>query len=170
MGHVFATHNIFQTLKLTTTSLTLCVIWFLLPKSQFVFATSLPLREDRFGFEPLRISEPRSALAATSVGNLALFAGGIFGTTVSAVVDIYNSSSGVWSTATLSQARNKLAATSVSGLALFAGGLGSTAASAVVDIFDYFSNSWTSTAFSTSLFSHFHIGWKSGHLCRWPAL
>jgi hypothetical protein len=38
------------------------------------------------------------------------------------VVDLYNSATGVWSTAQLSVARTELAATSVGNVALFAGG------------------------------------------------
>jgi hypothetical protein len=53
-------------------------------------------------------------LAATSVGNMALFASG--------PVDLYNSATGAWSTARLSVARARLAATSVGNMALFAGG------------------------------------------------
>ena len=53
-------------------------------------------------------------LAATSVGNVALFASG--------AVDLYNSVTGTWSTAQLSVARARLAATSVGNMALFAGG------------------------------------------------
>jgi hypothetical protein len=53
-------------------------------------------------------------LAATSVGNVALFASG--------PVDLYNSATGTWSTARLSVARSRLAATSVGNMALFAGG------------------------------------------------
>ncbi len=41
---------------------------------------------------------------------------------VSTVVDIYNSSSNKWTTASLSQARGSLAAITVGNLALFAGG------------------------------------------------
>jgi hypothetical protein len=53
-------------------------------------------------------------LAATSVGNVALFASG--------AVDVYDSATGAWSTALLSVARSRLAATSVGNMALFAGG------------------------------------------------
>ena len=53
-------------------------------------------------------------LAATSVGNVALFASG--------PVDLYDSATGTWSTARLSVARSRLAATSVGNMALFAGG------------------------------------------------
>ena len=40
----------------------------------------------------------------------------------SAVVDVYNGTTGAWSTAQLSVARNSLAAASVGNVALFAGG------------------------------------------------
>ena len=69
------------------------------------------------------LSQARASLAATSVGNLALFAGGeINGVNFSAVVDIYNITSNTWTTASLSQPRYYLAATSVGNLAFFAGG------------------------------------------------
>src|SRR4051812_21536917 len=64
------------------------------------------------------LSQARSALAATTVGNLALFAGGYNGTQ-SDRVDIYNATSGNWTIASLSQPRFWLAATSVGNLALF---------------------------------------------------
>jgi hypothetical protein len=44
------------------------------------------------------------------------------GTAVSKVVDLYNSESGIWSTAQLSAARYIIAATSVGNVAIFAGG------------------------------------------------
>jgi len=55
------------------------------------------------------LSVARQYLAATSVSNLALFGGG----SASNVVDIFNSVSGLWTTATLSGARWPLAATTV---------------------------------------------------------
>jgi hypothetical protein len=51
------------------------------------------------------------------------------------IVDIFNSTSGTWSTATLSEARQNLAATSVGDLALFGGGQNSTSYYATVDLF-----------------------------------
>jgi hypothetical protein len=80
------------------------------------------------------LSQPRSNLAATSIRNLALFAGGFTGVGISekvvyypqgnysAVVNIYDSVSGKWTIASLSQARANLTATTVGNLALFAGG------------------------------------------------
>ncbi len=44
------------------------------------------------------------------------------GGAVSDVVDLYNSASGIWSTAQLSVARSCIAATSVGNVAIFAGG------------------------------------------------
>ena len=55
------------------------------------------------------------------------FAGGYSNTanhpSVSNVVDIYNTSTGIWSTATLSQARGDFSATSAGNEVFFAGGV-----------------------------------------------
>jgi hypothetical protein len=67
-----------------------------------------------------QLSVARKLLAATSVGNVAFFAGGYYGP--SNAVDLYNSASGTWSTAQLSVARYCLAATSVGNVAIFAVG------------------------------------------------
>ncbi len=48
-------------------------------------------------------------------------------------VDLYNSTSGTWSTAQLSVARDGLAATSVGNVAIFAGGLGGNGSFALYD-------------------------------------
>ncbi len=71
-----------------------------------------------------QLSQARAYIAATSVGTVALFAGGggIAGLVFSAVVDIYDSGTGRWSTAQLSQARAQFSATSIGTVALFAGG------------------------------------------------
>ncbi len=66
-----------------------------------------------------RLSVARTQLAATSVGNVAIFAGGLVGPNA---VDLYNSASGTWSTAQLSVGRYDLSATSVGNVAIFAGG------------------------------------------------
>jgi hypothetical protein len=81
---------------------------------------------------------PRLGLSATTVGNLAIFAGGggalflqcsqkvahlmqtVAG--ISKAVDIFDVTTGIWSTAQLSFERTFLAATSVGNIALFAGG------------------------------------------------
>jgi hypothetical protein len=85
------------------------------------------------------LSQPRQRLAATSVGSKALFAGGgdPLHPCVDAV-DVYDSSTGEWSTAAnLSIPRCDLAATTLGGRAIFAGGqhLG-FAADDAVDLYD----------------------------------
>jgi hypothetical protein len=71
-----------------------------------------------------RLSVPRTDLAAASVDNVALFAGGysLGDNTDSDVVDLYNVTTTAWSTAQLSVKRRSLAAASVGNVALFAGG------------------------------------------------
>ncbi len=59
------------------------------------------------------LSQARSALAATTVNNLALYAGGWDGTRIRNLVDIYNDTSKSWFTTTLSQARRFFSATTV---------------------------------------------------------
>ncbi len=74
-----------------------------------------------------QLSVARCDMAATSVGSVAIFAGGWVVDAYSNVVDLYNSTTGAWSTAQLSVARGDFAATSVGTLAMFAGGFnGST--------------------------------------------
>ncbi len=70
-----------------------------------------------------QLSVARANLAAASVGNVALFAGG----DTSDAVDVYNGTTGAWSTAQLSVARYSLAAASVGNVALFAGGVNNSA-------------------------------------------
>jgi hypothetical protein len=98
----------------------------------------------------LQFSRPRFALAATSIGNLVLFGGGLSFNGYSNLIDMYNVSSNTWTTATLSQARFYLASTSVANrFALFAGGdTGSGVYSNVVDIFDYLSGQWSTSTLS----------------------
>ncbi len=66
-------------------------------------------------------SGPRVQLAATAVGNKALFGGGA-NNTFYTTVDIYDASTGQWSTSPFSQGRGFLEATSVGNKAIFAGG------------------------------------------------
>ncbi|MDB5318584.1 MAG: conserved repeat domain protein, partial [Phycisphaerales bacterium] len=91
------------------------------------------------------LSQPRSGLATASIGGkAALFAGGKYddrhGTHASAVVDVYDSTTGEWSVESLASARALLAGTTVGNAAIFAGGYdpGSQSIdneSAVVDLF-----------------------------------
>ncbi len=77
-----------------------------------------------------RLSVARCCLAATSLGNVSFFAGGLAGggsfTGPSRAVDIYDSGTNTWLTAQLSVARAYLAATSVGNVAIFAGGINGT--------------------------------------------
>ncbi len=67
-------------------------------------------------------------------------------------VDIFNVTSGAWSTAALSVARMNLAATSLPnvGVAIFAGGAGSSGDSNAVDIFNVTSGAWSTAALSVA--------------------
>ncbi|MCP3917509.1 MAG: hypothetical protein GY711_18345 [bacterium] len=92
-----------------------------------------------------QLSEPRSALAATSVGQYALFGGGANGgaPNASATVDIYDAAAESWATSSLSIARHSLVATSAGSKALFAGGGPQTALVDRVDIWDATTGLWT---------------------------
>ena len=65
-------------------------------------------------------------MAATTLGNKAIFAGGrrphLSSPKHSDIVDIYDIESDTWTTTTLSEARYSLTATTVDNMALFAGG------------------------------------------------
>jgi hypothetical protein len=102
-----------------------------------------------------QLSAARSLLAATSVGNVAIFAGGLFAAdsnnVVSNVVDLYNVVSGTWSTAQLSVARSYLAATSVGNVAIFAGGFGYSWTDAV-DLYNSASGTWSTAQLSERRF------------------
>lgn len=92
-------------------------------------------------------------LAGVAVGDTVLFAGGIdqpeiYGSTCSAVVDIYNSTTASWSVASLSEERYHLAAVSIGGKALFGGGNNCVGPSSVVDIYDSKSGVWSISALS----------------------
>ncbi len=83
------------------------------------------------------LSEARDARAAVVVGDLAIFAGGFNGQTVSKRVDIYHFSTGEWSIDSLSVPRGFLTATVVDNKAYFAGGMtNDNQVSKIVDIYD----------------------------------
>jgi hypothetical protein len=72
-----------------------------------------------------KLSVPRKKLAAVSVDNLILFAGGFddtTGTNFSTRVDILNSVTGAWSTAEMKTPRMYFAAAAVDGVAVLGGG------------------------------------------------
>ena len=89
---------------------------------------------------PTELSQARYNLAATTIGDYALFGGGYYyssgvGYYRYATVDAYNTSLTRTTPTELSQARSGLAATTVGNYALFGGGV-SSSYSAVVDAYD----------------------------------
>lgn len=73
-----------------------------------------------------------------------MFGGGTLGTVKSDAVDIFNVTSGEWTTATLSLARDDLAAAAAGDFVLFGGGDDTDSASSdVVDIFNIRTKEWT---------------------------
>ncbi len=93
-----------------------------------------------------RLAQSRAAIAATSVGHDALFAGGI-NVTPSNMVDIFNPSSARQSTARLVEARSGIIAVSAGHKALFAGG-GWPMPTDLVDIFDARTGTWSMSRLS----------------------
>jgi len=99
------------------------------------------------------LTTERNSPGATSVGGLALFAGGSDSTQMAlSSVDIYNASSGRWSTASLSQASWIPLATSVGPYALFAAGSNASGngPSNWVDIYDSSTNQWSNATLSVA--------------------
>jgi hypothetical protein len=71
------------------------------------------------------LSKPRSGMAATTVDDVVMFAGGTdydSPYSCSKTVDLFDSAARLWSTAQLSVGRTYLAATTVGSVAIFAGG------------------------------------------------
>jgi hypothetical protein len=85
------------------------------------------------------LSAPRGKLVCTAVQDVVLFAGGIDGSTFSAVVDVFNITSRTWlPPLTLQEARYSLAGVTVgTNKAIFAGGNSVDGATNTIDIFDY---------------------------------
>jgi hypothetical protein len=102
-----------------------------------------------------QLSQARWLMGAAVVGDRALLAGGATATFIgvpsgpSAAVDLYDATTGQWSTAALSAARWSPAATSAGGRALFAGGTTSAStASAAADLYDPATNQWSTATLS----------------------
>jgi hypothetical protein len=90
------------------------------------------------------LSQPTNGLAAAAIGPIAFFAGG-YTANFNDVVEVFNSTSGEWTTTKLpSGPRANLAMAAVGSKVLFAGGdvLGG-APSNIVDIFDLSTRLWT---------------------------
>jgi hypothetical protein len=95
------------------------------------------------------LSEPRDLLAATSSGELVFFGGGYDGTKGSVNrVDIYNATSGNWTTTTLSVPRSELAAVSSVNLVFFAGGFDETNFYSQVDVYNVSNGNWSTATLS----------------------
>ncbi|GEM_PF-3590382 len=104
----------------------------------------------------MTLSSARVFMAAVTLGDEALFAGGYGGPMflASTVVDIYDANADSWSTASLSEARYGMAATTVGGYALFAGGVpvqfGTPDQSDRVDVYEAATDDWTQTSLSVA--------------------
>jgi hypothetical protein len=102
------------------------------------------------------LSQARHDLSAASVGNVALFAGGNLSGSdaVSDVVDLWDATTGTWSTATLSVARARPAAVVSGSLAFFAGGyrvnsnFGYIGGYDAVDVYDAATGTWSTAQLS----------------------
>jgi len=116
------------------------------------------------------LSIGRKSLAATSLSTKAFFAGGVdVNLALSKVVDIYDTSTGLWSTGSLSVAREMLSAASVGTQVLFAGGLGAgNAPSSVVDIYDTSTGLWSTASLSSARYDIAAVTLGSDvFFCRW---
>ena len=113
-----------------------------------VLSISISARSGEYVHTTATLSEGRSGMGATSVGNLAIFAGGSGPYAYSDVVDFYDADSGAWTAGSLSVARTSVAGASVGDLAFFAGGRNDDGVSDVVDIYDASTGSWTTANLS----------------------
>jgi hypothetical protein len=95
-------------------------------------------------------SHNNNTQSSTSSGELVFFADGNTSTGPSDRVDIYNVTSGSWTTATLSIPRSRLAATSLQNLVFFGGGL-NRAESNQVDIYNILNGSWSTATLSLKI-------------------
>jgi hypothetical protein len=96
-----------------------------------------------------RLSEARYFLVAIPSGEHVFFGGGLSATGPSDRVDIYNVTSGSWTTAALSVPHCELAATSSGNLIFFGGGWdGRTTCYNQVDIYNVTDGSWSTASLS----------------------
>lgn len=117
-----------------------------------VYDSALGEPDDPMAWSMATLSAARGQMAATTVGTRALFAGGINAVSALATVDIFDDSTGTWSTASLSQARSleQHAAAATGGRAYFAGGAINLVPtlSDRVDVFDSATDTWTTLTLS----------------------
>lgn len=106
-----------------------------------------------------QLSDPRVEIATAVVGNKVLFAGGqdaewngsMYICVPSDAVDIYDVTTGNWTTTQLSQARAGMASAVLNGKAYFAGGyLGNGALTDRVDIYDVANDVWSTATLSAA--------------------
>ncbi|MBS1598594.1 MAG: IPT/TIG domain-containing protein [Bacteroidetes bacterium] len=109
-----------------------------------------------------QLSEARDFLAGAGAGDKILFGGGDIyysnsGNIFSNVVDIYNTTSGTWTTSQLSERRGYLAAAAMGNKIVFAGGLKAASPDALptatVDIYDVLTDSWQTAQLSEARYN-----------------
>lgn len=110
------------------------------------------------------LTVPRNAASAASVGGKALIAGGGkltagFGSYFAFdIVDIFDATTGAWTTANLSTGRMFMASTQLGSRAFFAGGISSSAppfsVRTIVDIYDDAAGTWSVAQLSHPRYSH----------------
>jgi hypothetical protein len=87
-------------------------------------------------------------MTAATLGDKVFFAGGYYwdnGQHFSNRVDIYNTTTNTWSTASLSESRQGLCATTAGNKIYFAGGSNGTGVSKKIDIYDGTTDSWSTS-------------------------
>jgi hypothetical protein len=106
---------------------------------------------------------PCRVLSCGQLRDVCVFAGGQTGASAySAVVDVWNSTSGAWSTATLSVARSDLAAAAAYPIIAFAGGVNATGISPIIDLFNCQTGAWSVAALSVARKALAGIGTVTG--------
>lgn len=125
-----------------------CRLILILSLSAINFVLAWPAHASDFTHTTTVLSENRTNISATALGNKVFFAGGWTGQ-VSDVVDVYNIETEEWSVDYLSKARSHIAATTVGNKAIFAGGmLRDLRALNTVDIYDSGTGLWTTSTLS----------------------
>ena len=96
-----------------------------------------------------QLSSQRQGVAGVGYGDYLYFAGGstdYFGGATGGVtktIDVYSTSTGVWSKLKLSQARSYLSAAATNNKIVFAGGEGNSGATDLADIYDVTTGTWS---------------------------
>lgn len=101
-----------------------------------------------------KLSKARTDIAVAVNGNKVVFAGGwyfdfSYNRPASNAVDIYDVSTGAWTTAKLSQKRQSISVASVGSKIVFAGGLPNSGTTDRVDIYDVLTNTWSVASLSS---------------------